>query len=44
LEQQYTASLDSIESHAKNAAESMRSAFGKLFDEDAIKGVYTIIE
>lgn len=44
LEQQYTASLDSIESHAQNAAESMRRAFGQLFDEDLLKGAFTTIE
>ena len=44
LEQQYAASLDSIESHAQNAAESMRRAFGQLFDEDLLKGAFTTIE
>lgn len=44
LEQQYEASLDSIESHAENAAESMRRAFGQIFDEEALKGIYSTIE
>lgn len=44
LEQQYEASLDSIESHAENAAESMRRAFGQIFDEDALKAIYSTIE
>lgn len=44
LEQQYAASLDSIESHAQNAAESMKRAFGQLFDEDLLKGAFTTIE
>lgn len=44
LEQQYQSSLDSIESHAENAGEAWRRAFGSLIDEDAIKTVYSLLE
>lgn len=44
LEQQYQSSLDSIESHAQNAGEAWRRAFGSLIDEDAVKTVYSIVE
>lgn len=44
LEQQYESSLNSIESHAENAAESMRRAFGQIFDEDTLIAAYSTIE
>ena len=44
LTQQYEASLDSIESRAENAAESMRRAFSNLIDVDLIKSGYGVIE
>lgn len=44
LEQQYTQSLESIESKAENAGEAMKRAFSQLFDEEAIKNAYEMIE
>lgn len=44
LEQQYQSSLDSIESHAENAGEAWRRAFGSLIDEDTVKDILSAIE
>lgn len=44
LEQQYTSSLDSIESRAENAGEAWRRAFGSLIDTDMVKGVLSAVE
>lgn len=44
LEQQYTSSLDSIESRAENAGEAWRRAFGSLIDVDMVKGVLSAVE
>ena len=44
LEQQYQSSLDSIESHAENAGEAWRRAFGSLIDEDTVKGILSAVE
>lgn len=44
LEQQYTSSLDSIESRAENAGEAWRRAFGSLIDADMVKGVLSAVE
>lgn len=44
LEQQYASSLESIESHALNASEAWKRAFSDLFDEDMVKGFYSLLE
>lgn len=44
LEQQYQSSLDSIESHAENAGEAWRRAFGSLIDENTVKDILSAIE
>lgn len=44
LEQQYQSSLDSIESHAENAGEAWKRAFGSLIDEDSVKDVLSAVE
>lgn len=44
LEQQYSSSLESIESYAENAGEAWNRAFSNLIDEDALKTVYKTVE
>lgn len=44
LDQQYSASLNSIESAAENAGEAWSVAFSEIFDPDVIKGLYKGLE